>query len=69
MVIEAALDGMKKESIILTVSFQLEKVPFRIMSYRFVCNECNACSQTIMTHLLLLGIRKKVDTGESLSVL
>ena len=48
----------------LTVSFQLEDVPFSIKSYRFVCNDCNARSQTIMTHPLLLGIRKKVNTGE-----
>ena len=34
----------------------------------FVCNDCNACSQTIMTHLLLLGIRKKVNTGEPFSL-
>ena len=54
VVIETALDGMK-ESIILTVSFQLENVPFNIKSYRFECNDCNACSQTIMTHHFAFG--------------
>ena len=44
VVIETALDGRnEKESIILTFSFQLENVPFSIKSYRFVCNDCNAC--------------------------
>ena len=37
----------EKESIILTVSFQLEKVPFTIKSYCFERNDCNVCSQTI----------------------
>ena len=45
----------EKESIILTVSFQLENVPFNIKSYRFECNDCNACSQTIMTHHFAFG--------------
>ena len=57
----------KKESIILTVSFQLENVPFNIKSYRFECNDCNACSQTIMTHHFAFGIREKVNTGELFS--
>ena len=47
-------------NIILTVSFQLENVPFSSKSYCFICNSCNACSQTIITHLLLLGVRKKL---------
>ena len=59
----------EKESIILTVSFQLENVPFNIKSYRFEWNDCNACSQTIMTLILLLGIREKVNTGELFSLL
>ena len=55
----------KKESIILTVSFQLENLNCSIKLCRFVRNDCNACSETIMTtHLLLLGIRKKVNAGE-----
>ena len=29
----------EKESIILTVSFQLKNVPFNIQSYRFECND------------------------------
>ena len=59
----------EKESITLTVSFQLENVPFNIKSYRFECNDCNACSQTIMTHHFALGIREKVNTGELFSLL
>ena len=51
--------SMKKNQ--LTASFQLENVPFNIKSYRFECNYCNACSQTIMTHHFALGIREKVD--------
>ena len=31
----------EKESTILTVSFQLEHVPFNIKSYRLECNDCN----------------------------
>ena len=55
----------EKESIILTVSFQLENVPFNIKSYRFECNivliinDCNACSQTIMTHHFAFGYSRK----------
>ena len=45
---------------ILTISFQLENVPFSIKSYRFVSNNCNGCSLTIMTHLLLLSIGKRL---------
>ena len=52
--------GNKKEWIILTASFQLENVPFSIKLYRFLCNDCNGCSPTIMTHLLLLGIWKRL---------
>ena len=48
-----------KESVILTVSFQLENVPFNIKSYRFECNDCNACSQTIMTHHFAFGYLRK----------
>ena len=59
----------EKESIILTVSFQLENVPFNVKSYRFECNDCNTCLQTIMTHHLLLGIREKVNTRELFSLL
>ena len=57
----------EKESIILTVSFQLENIPFNIKSYRFEYKDCSACSQTIM--ILLLGIREKVNTGELFSLL
>ena len=32
---------MEKNQLILTVSFQLENVPFNIKSYRFECNDCN----------------------------
>ena len=49
----------EKESIILTVSFQLENVPFNIKSYRFECNDYNACSQTIMTHHFAFGYSRK----------
>ena len=63
VVIETAMDGMKINQ------FQLENVPFNIKSYRFVCNDCNACSQTITALLLLLGIRQKVNTGELFSLL
>ena len=60
VVIETALDGMKKnQSIILTVSFQLENVPFNVKSYRFECNDCSACSQTIMTHHFAFGYSRK----------
>ena len=56
VVIETALGRNElKESIILTVSFQLENVPFNIKSYRFECKDCNACSQTIMTHHFAFG--------------
>ena len=46
-----------KESIILT--FQPENVPFNIKSYRFECNNCNACSQTIMTHHFAYGYSRE----------
>ena len=59
VVIETALDGIEKGSIILTVSFPLENVPFNIKSYRFECKDCNACSQTIMTHHLAFGYSRK----------
>ena len=61
VVIETTLDGMKinQLSIILTVTFQLENVPFNIKSYRFECNDCNACSQTIMTHHFAFGYSRK----------
>ena len=49
----------KKESIILTVSFQQVNVPFNIKSYRFECNDCNACSQTIMAHHFAFGYSRK----------
>ena len=49
----------EKESIILPVSFQLENVPFNIKSCRFECNDCNACSQTIMTHHFAFGYSRK----------
>ena len=49
----------EKESIILTVSFQLENVPFNIKLYRFECNDYNACSQTIMTHHFVFGYSRK----------
>ena len=58
VVIETALDGMKKNQLILTVSFQLENVPFNTKSYRFECNDCNACSQTTMTHHFAFGYSK-----------
>ena len=39
VVIETALDGMKKNQLILTVSFQLENVSFNIQLYRFECDD------------------------------
>ena len=55
----------EKESIILTVSFQLENVPFNIKSYCFECNDCNACSQTIMSHHFAFGYSRKMLTQEN----
>ena len=49
----------EKESIILTVSFQLENLPFNIKSYCFECNDCNACSQTTMTRHFAFGYSRK----------
>ena len=65
VVIETALDGMIKNQLILTVSFQLENVPFNIKSYRFECNDCNACSQTIMTHHFAFWVFGKWLTQEN----
>ena len=59
VVIETAFGRNEKESIILTVSFQLENVPFNIKSYRFECSDCNACSQTIMIHHFACGYSRK----------
>ena len=39
VIIETAFGLDEKKSIILTVSFQLENVPFNIQSYRFECND------------------------------
>ena len=50
----------EKGSIILTVSFQLENVPFNIKSYRFECNDCNACSQTIDSLLCFWVFEKRL---------
>ena len=49
-------------------SFQLENIPFNIKSYRFECNDCNACSQTIMTHHFAFGYSRKGYTGELFSL-
>ena len=49
-----------ERSIILTVSFQLENVPFNIFPViPFWMQWCNACSQTIMTHHFVLGYSRK----------
>ena len=55
MVVETALDGMKKNQLLLTVSFQLENVPFSIKSYRVV----SQIIITIMTHNFAFGYFRK----------
>ena len=53
----------EKESIILTVFFQLENVPFNIKSYCFECNDCNACSQTIDSSFCFWVFEKRLTQG------
>ena len=53
----------EKESIILTVFFQLENVPFNIKSYRFECNDYNACSQTIDSSFCFWVFEKRLTQG------
>ena len=69
VVIETALDGMKKNQLILTVSFQLENV--HLTSSRTVLNAMIAMHVHRQLRLinLLLGIREKVNTGELFSFL
>ena len=56
----------EKESIILTVSFQLENVPFNIKSYAMITVHVY---KQLWLIILLLGIREKVNTGELFSLL
>ena len=71
VIIETALDLIlidEKKSIILTVSFQLENVPFNIQSYRFGCNDAMHVHRQLLVIILLLGIREKVNTEELFSL-
>ena len=56
VVTETALDRMSKNQLSLTVSFNLEKVPFSIKSCRFLRNDC---SQTIMIHHFAFGYSRE----------
>ena len=58
-----------KRSITLTVSFQLEKVPFDIKSYRFERNDAMYVHRQLWLIIFLLGIWEKVNTEELFSLL
>ena len=50
VVIRDCFGRNEKESINLNSLLSTIKRTFNITSYRFECNDCNACSQTTMTH-------------------
>ena len=54
----------EKESIILTVSFELENVPFNIKSSVLNAMIAMHVHKQLCLIILLLGIREKVNTGE-----
>ena len=57
VVIETALDGMKKNQ--LTISFQLENIPFNIQSYHFERIDYNACSKDNYDSLFCFWVFEK----------
>ena len=57
------------KSTILTVSFQLENVPFSIQSYSVECNDAMHVHRQLWLIILFFGIREKVNTEELFSLL